>query len=56
MPLNHKKAGEWNDDRFRRWSDKIGPITYEVIDQLLNHNKAEQQAYNGCRSMLKLAD
>ena len=56
MPLNHKKAGEWNGDRFRKWADKIGPSTYKVIDLLLNHYKAEQQAYNGCRSILKLAD
>ena len=55
-PLNHKKAGEQNDDRFRRWANKTGPSAYEVIDQLLNHYKAEQQAYNGCRSILKLAD
>ena len=56
MPLNHQKAGEWNGDRFRNWADKIGPHTYKVIDQLLNHYRAEQQAYNGCRSILKLAD
>lgn len=56
MPLNHQKASEWNGERFRRWANKIGPSTYKVIDQLLNHYKAEQQAYNGCRSILKLAD
>lgn len=56
MPLNHQKAGEWNGDRFRNWANKIGPHTYKVIDQLLNHYRAEQQAYNGCRSILKLAD
>ncbi|MFR6592892.1 hypothetical protein [Catenibacterium sp.] len=56
MPLNHKKAGEWDGDRFRKWADKVWPNTYKVIDQLLNHYKAEQQAYNGCRSILKLAD
>lgn len=56
MPLNYKKEGEWNGDRFRKWANKIGPSTYKVIDQLLNHYKAEQQAYNGCRSILKLAD
>jgi transposase len=56
MPLNHQKAGEWNGDRFRKWARSIGPKTFEVIDNLLNHYKAEQQAYNGCRSILKLSD
>ena len=54
--LAEYSAGEWNGDRFRNWADKIGPHTYKVIDQLLNHYRAEQQAYNGCRSILKLAD
>ena len=56
MPLNHQKAGEWNGERFRRWAQTIGINTYKVIDKLLNNYKAEQQAYNGCRSILKLAD
>lgn len=51
-----KKDCEWNGDRFRKWAEKIGPSTYKVIDRLLSHYKAEQQAYNGCRSILKLAD
>lgn len=56
MPANHQKATEWNGDRFRKWARSIGASTYQVVDGLLNHYKAEQQAYNGCRSILKLAD
>lgn len=56
MPPNHQKAGEWNGDRFRRWAQSIGVNTYKVVDGLLNYYRAEQQAYNGCRSILKLAD
>ena len=32
------------------------PITYRAIDRLLNYYKAEQQACNGCRSILKLTN
>ena len=56
MPENHKKVGEWNGDRFRRWARSIGKSTYQVIDNLLKNARAEQQAYEGCRSVLKLAD
>ena len=56
MPPNHQKAGEWDGDRFRRWAQSIGVNTYKVVDGLLNYYRAEQQAYNGCRSILKLAD
>lgn len=56
MPPNHKAAGEWNRQRFINWAGKIGPNTETVIKRLLESYKVEQQAYNGCRSILKLAD
>jgi transposase len=56
MPDNHKKALEWNGDRFRRWARSVGPSTYQVIDQLLRSYKIEEQGYNACMSILKFAD
>lgn len=56
MPAGHRKAAEWNGDYFRKWANKIGPATYTVIDRLLKSYKAEQQAYNSCRSILKFGD
>ena len=56
MPTNHKQASQWNGDRFRKWARKYGEATYTVIDRLLNSYKAEEQGYNGCMSILKLAD
>lgn len=56
MPANHIKASEWDGKRFRNWARSIGKNTYTVIDRLLKNYRAEQQAYNGCRSILKLAD
>lgn len=56
MPPNHQMASEWNGKRFINWANKIGPNTEIVITRLLGSYKVEQQAYNGCRSILKLAD
>lgn len=56
MPPNHKMASEWNGQRFINWAHKIGTSTETVIKRLLGSYKVEQQAYNGCRSILKLAD
>ena len=56
MPLHHKKVGEWNGQRFIDWASKIGKQTQTVIERLLASYKVEQQAYNGCRSILKLSD
>ncbi|WP_446448823.1 IS21 family transposase [Tuanshanicoccus lijuaniae] len=56
MPPNHVKNLEWNADRFINWASKIGPKTQCVIERLLKKHPIEQQAYNSCRSILKLSD
>ncbi len=56
MPSNHKQASQWNGERFRKWARKYGEATYTVIDRLLNSYKAEEQGYNACMSILKMAD
>ncbi|MGN1158325.1 MAG: IS21 family transposase [Agathobacter sp.] len=56
MPPNHKMASEWNAQRFINWAHKIGPSCETVIKRLLDSYRVEQQAYNGCRSILKFGD
>ena len=56
MPLNHQKYVQWNGQRFRQWSSKIGPNTSAVIEIFLTSNKVEQQGYKTCMALLKLAD
>ena len=56
MPPDHQKFLEWNGDRFREWSKRIGPNTYDVVDKLLTSSRVEQQQYRACMGLLKLAD
>lgn len=56
MPSNHRQMSEWNGPRFIQWGEKIGKNTQIVIERLLESYRVEQQAYNGCRSILKLSD
>lgn len=56
MPSSHKFYSEWNSDRFRKWASTIGPSTREVVDKIFDSYRVEEQAYNGCLSLLKLAD
>lgn len=56
MPPKHKQYSEWNGGRFRGWAAQIGPKTAVVIESILTRYKIEQQGYNSCRSLLKLAD
>lgn len=56
MPPDHKKYVEWNGDRFRKWSAKIGLNTAAVVEHLLTCYSVEQQGYKACMALLKLAD
>lgn len=55
-PPNHQLYSEWNGNRFRRWAQKVGELTFAVIDKLLLSYRVEEQAYKGCLSLLKLGD
>jgi transposase len=56
MPEDHQKYLEWNGDRFRKWAERVGIKTYQVVDAILTSKRVEQQAYRSCMGLLKLAD
>jgi|LSQX01.3.fsa_nt_gb transposase len=56
MPQDHQKYLEWNGDRFRKWANKIGSNTHQVVNNILASGRVEQQAYKGCMGLLKLVD
>ena len=56
MPEDHQKYLEWNGDRFRKWSERIGINTYTVVNAILTSKSVEQQTYRSCMGLLKLAE
>lgn len=56
MPVSHQQYLEWNGDRFRKWAERIGVSTYQVVDAILTSKRVEQQSYRSCMGLLKLAD
>lgn len=56
MPQDHQKYLEWDSDRFRKWSDKIGPHTSIAVNAILASKRVEQQSFKSCMALLKLAD
>lgn len=56
MPASHQQYLEWNGDRFRKWAERIGSSTYQVVDAILTSKRVEQQSYRSCMGLLKLAD
>ena len=56
MPENHRIYGEWNSQRIIKWAKTIGPNIHEVICNIFNNARIEQQVYNQCLTILKLKD
>ena len=56
MSASHQQYLEWNGDRFRKWAERIGSSTYQVVDAILTSKRVEQQSYRSCMGLLKLAD
>ena len=56
MPESHQQYLEWNGDRFRKWAERIGSNTSQVVDAILTSKRVEQQSYRSCMGLLKLAD
>ena len=56
MPKDHQDYLEWNGDRFRKWAERIGSNTFQVVNAILASQRVEQQSYRSCMGLLKLAD
>ena len=56
MPKSHQQYLEWNGNRFRKWAERIGSNTSQVVDAILTSKRVEQQSYRSCMGLLKLAD
>lgn len=56
MPPDHQKYVQWNGERFRAWSAKIGDNATVIVNYFLTSNKVEQQGYKACMALLKLSD
>ena len=56
MPKGSNAREPWTKERFIKWANKIGVNTTTVITNLFTQYSYEQQAYNGAKSILLLAD
>ena len=56
MPKGSNAREPWNKERFIKWANRIGINTTTVITGLFTQYSYEQQAYNGAKSILLLAD
>ena len=55
IPDSFQKV-EWDDERIKRWANKIGPSTLTVITKIFDTVQIKEQGYNSCLAVLKLAN
>lgn len=55
-PPSHQKYLEWTPERIIRWTEKIGPNTAHVAQEILNSKPYPEQGYRACLGLIRLAD
>lgn len=50
-----KRYSEWDADRIRRWADRIGPATREVVDRIFYSVRFDEQGFNAALAVLRLS-
>lgn len=56
MPEEHRKYLNYNEDNFIEWGNSIGEKTSEVIRYFLQSEKAAEQGYKSCITLMKLSE
>jgi transposase len=58
MPPHHRAQAElsqWDQDRFVRWAEKLGPNTLALIQGVFDRRTMPEQAYGTCQGILHAA-
>lgn len=58
MPPHHRaqaELSEWDQDRFVRWAEKLGPHTHALIQGIFARRDRPEQAYGTCQGVLHAA-
>lgn len=56
MPKNHQEQAKFTPERLRNWAQKIGPYTFEFINNMIGSRAFPQQAYRSCLGLLRLSN
>lgn len=53
--LYYKEVNSKDGNYYRRWASAIGTAMSELIDRVLKSSKHEEQSYNACAGILRMA-
>lgn len=54
MPKAHRRHAEWSPARLIRWAQKIGPMTAQLVEAILNDRPHPEQGYRSCLGLMRL--
>ncbi len=54
MPKAHLRHAEWSPARLIRWAQKIGPMTGQLVEAILNDRPHPEQGYRSCLGIMRL--
>jgi transposase len=56
MPHEHRQYLEWTPERIKRWGEKIGPYTKELMKQIMEHRDHPEHGFRGCLGIIRLSN
>jgi transposase len=54
MPKSHQRYLHWTPSRIIRWAGKNGPMTQELITQIINSRPHPEQGFRSCLGIMRL--
>jgi transposase len=54
-PPEHQAYAEWSPERFIRWAGKIGPVTTQLVQKILDSRPYPEQAFKSCMGVIQLS-
>ena len=55
LPSNHREYGEWNEEKFLKHGEQIGPITKKYIQEVLTSKQYPEISYKQCLGIISLS-
>lgn len=55
MPHQHRQYLQWTPERIKRWGEKIGPSTKELMDRIMEHRDHPEHGFRNCLGIIRLS-
>ena len=55
MPHEHRSYLEWTPERIKKWGEKIGPSTRELMDRIMHSKPHPEHGFRGCLGLIRLS-